>query len=79
MYRSALHRGGRHACRWRSSNKNLELMLQIVELSESDRALVAAFDLSESRRPANEAAGREGTSDASVEEGAREFGIGFER
>ena len=41
-----------------------ELML---ELSESDRALVAAFDLSESRRPANEAAGREGTSDASVE------------
>ena len=40
-----------------------ELML---ELSESDRALVAAFDLSESRRPANEAAGREGTSDASV-------------
>ena len=32
-----------------------------------DKALVAAFDLSESRRPANEAAGREGTSDASVE------------
>ena len=51
----------------------------IVELSDSDRALVAAFDLSESRRPANEAAGRVGTSDASVEEGAREFGIGFER
>ena len=40
-----------------------ELML---ELSESDKALVAAFDLSESRRPANEAAGREGTSDASM-------------
>ena len=53
-----------------------ELML---ELSESDRALVAAFDLSESRRPANEAAGREGTSDASVEGGACEFEIGFER
>ena len=45
-----------------------ELML---ELSESDRALVAAFDSSESRRPANEAAGREGTSDASMEGGAR--------
>ena len=40
-----------------------ELML---ELSESDRALVAAFDLRESRRPASEAAGREGTSGASV-------------
>jgi hypothetical protein len=45
-----------------------ELML---ELSESDKALVAAFDLSESRRPTNEAAGREGTSDASVEGGGR--------
>ena len=41
----------------------------MLELSESDKALVAAFDLSESRRPANEAAGREGTSDASVEGG----------
>ena len=47
------------------------------ELTESDRALVVAFDWSE--RPDNEWAGREGISGASVEGGAREFRIDFER